>query len=228
MIPMGALFRRARYVFKTEGLGVLLGRGFSYLRRYLAREFFRSGSYYLYEHMTKERLESDFMPKIDNFTFHLVSSQQEAEKLAAGGLDLLSQSVGAVRKLENGAIGFCFFVGQELAHEGWVALTEEAKRRVDPLPYHVDFLNKEACTGATYTKPKYRGKGFMAYSYYKRLEYLRGRGIVKSRNAVAANNIASQKAHAKLEPAIYARARYLKILCWEFWREIPLTNASHS
>ena len=228
MMPQGALFRRARYVLKTEGLGVLLGRGFSYLRRYLARKIFRSGSYYLYEHMTKERLESDFMPKIDNFTFHLVSSQQEAEKLAADGLDLLSQSVGVERKLEKGAIGFCFFVGQELAHEGWVALTEGAKRQVDSLPYHVDFLNNEACTGATYTKPKYRGKGFMAYSYYKRLDYLRERGVAKSRNAVQIRNIASQKAHAKLEPSICARARYLKILCWEFWRETPLTDASHS
>ena len=120
-----------------------------------------------------------------------------------------------------------FFVGQELAHEGWVALTEEAKRQVDSLPYDVDFLNKEACTGGTYTKPKYRGKGFMVYSYYKRLEYLRDIGVVKSRNAVCISNIASQKAHAKLEPTICARARYWKILRWEFWRETPLADASH-
>lgn len=75
MVALGALFRWARYVLKTEGLGVLLGRGFGYLRRYLSRKIFRSGSYYLYEHMTKERLETDFMPKIENFTFHLVSSR---------------------------------------------------------------------------------------------------------------------------------------------------------
>jgi len=228
MISPGVLFKRARHVFKNEGFKILLGRGLNFLRYYVIRKFFRSGSYYLYEHVMEAKLESDLVPRIDNFTSHVVSSRQEADKLATDGFDLLLQFVDAVRRLEKGAIGLCFFVGQELAHAGWVALTEAAKKQVDPLPYHVDFLNKEACTGAAYTKPKYRGKGFMTYGYYKRLEYLRERGIVKSRNAVRISNIASQKAIAKLEPNIYARARYLKILCWEFWREMPLTYASHS
>ena len=101
-------------------------------------------------------------------------------------------------------------------------MTAEAKKPLDDLPYSVDFSNHEACTGGTVTIPKYRGKGLMAYGYLKRFQFLKERGIVASRNAVAIDNIASQKAHARFNPQIYAEVHYLNILWFKSWKETPL------
>lgn len=224
---LGVLFTRARYIFKAEGLTALLSRGLAFFLPYLARCFFRYATYYLYEHAMKERNEADFMPKIENFTFKIVSTNQQADELAADGFDFLSHVINARRRLDKGAIAFCVFIGRELAHVGWVTMTDEAKNTIDTLPYRVDFTNKEACTGGTFTITKYRGNDLMAYGYYKRFEFLRERGIMTSRNAVNTSNIASQRVHAKFGPKIYAKARYLKILWWKFWKETPLTQAEH-
>jgi len=163
------------------------------------------------------------MPRIQNFTFRMVGTNEEADKLVAStGYDFRRRFVNAKRSLDKGAIAFCVFASGEIAHIGWVALSEEARKTFDRLPYKVDFSNGEASTGGTITVPKYRGKGLMAYGYFKRLQFLRERGVTASRNAVAVNNIASQKAQAKLGPKICARARYLKLLWWDCWKERPV------
>lgn len=218
-----ALFRRARHIFQTEGLIPLLRTAFNFLAPYL----FQYDTYYLYEHVIKERKEADFMPTIQGFTVHIVTSNEQADKLAADGFDPRSHSVYSRGRLDKGAIALCIFVGRELAHIGWMAMSQEAKDTFDSLPYKVDFSHKEACTGATVTIPKYRGNGLMTYGYFKRFQYLWERGITISRNAVATNNIASQRVHAKFGPRIYARARYLKVLKWKFWKETPITPSGH-
>jgi len=216
------LLRRANHIRETEGLITLLRRGFSFV----VRCFFIYENYYLYEHTTdniRKLNEADFMPKIDDFTFKIISTNQEADELEAEGLEFRSHVVNARERLAKGGIAFCIFVGPQLAHIGWVAMTEEAKGAVDALPYRVGFSGGQACTGGTVTMPQYRGKGLMAYGYFKRLQYLRGKGVRTSRNVTNTNNIASQKVHAKFSPKIYAQARYLKILWWKWWKEKPLT-----
>jgi RimJ/RimL family protein N-acetyltransferase len=105
-------------------------------------------------------------------------------------------------------------------------MSQEAKDSFDSLPYQVNFADKQACTGGTWSNPNYRGKGLMVYGYFKRFEFLRERGFESSRNAVDEGNIASQKAHAKFGPKIYAKARYLKILGWRRWKETPINRSS--
>lgn len=213
------MLRRARYILQTEGLAPLLRQGFAFL----GHQLFQHGNYYLYEHTFKERNEADFLPRIQNFTFKIVSTNQQADELAAAGLEFRSHPTNARLGLDKGAIASCVFIGQELAHIGWSALNEEAKKLFDPLPYHVNFSNKQVCTAGTWTNPKYRGKGLMTYAYFKRFQFLKEIGMKSSRNAVAINNIASQRAHAKFGPRVYAKARYLKILGWKYWKETPLT-----
>jgi len=216
---LGVLLRRARDILQTEGLKPLIKRGFDFMKAPL----FQYGNYYLYQHTLKERNEADFMPRIQDVTFRMVSTSEEADELAAStGYDFRRRFINARKSLDKGAIAFCFFVNEEIAHIGWVALSEEAKKTFDRLPYEVDFSNGEACTGGTITVPKYRGKGLMAYGYFKRLQFLKEQGVTASRNAVAVNNVASQKAHAKFAPKIYARARYLKLFWWDFWKERPV------
>ena len=209
------LLGRARDVFKEEGLIVVLRRGLALG----CSIFFECGNYYLHEHMLEEKNEADFMPGIHNFNFKIVHNNEEADELVSNiGIDFRKRFVDSRRRLDKGAIAFGIFVNGEIAHIGWVALSEEAKKAVDSLPFKVDFSNKEACTGGTETVPEYRGKGLMVYGYFKRLEFLRERGVILSRSSVAVDNIASQKAHARFSYKIYAEARYLRLLWWKLLR----------
>jgi len=219
------LLRRARDIIQTEGLKRLPGRGF----RYLGHRIVTYADVYLYEHSLQERNEVDFLPRISDFTFKIVSSNEEADELAAvTGCDF-RQIFGNARKgLEKGAVAFCVFVDGEIAHIGWAGMSKEAKNTFDPSPYRVDFSNGEACTGGTFTVSKYRGLGLMAYVYYKRFEYLRDKGFTVSRNAVAVDNIVSQKVHAKFSPRIRARARYLRLPGLDFRRETPLERTGNN
>ncbi|MFC1902486.1 GNAT family N-acetyltransferase [Chloroflexota bacterium] len=133
-----------------------------------------------------------------------------------------NQGLDARRGLDKGAIAFCVFVERELAHIGWVALNEEAKNIFDPLPFRVDFSNREACIGGAWTDPKYRGRDLMSYIFLERFQFLRERGILILRCSVNKQNIASHRLHAKLGANMYAQARYLRVLRWQLWRERPL------
>jgi len=206
---------RAKDTLRKEGLISLARKGFTSLLLY----FFRYQTCYVYEHTIGEMNEADFKPRIQDYTVQIISTKQQADELAAAGFEFRSHTIHASRKLDKGAIAFCIFVGRELAHIGWIAMTEEAKKAVDHHPYYVDFANNEACTGATQTMPQYRGRGLMTYGYYIRFQFLRERGVRISRNSVDTNNIASQKVHAKFGPKICVEARYLKILRWRFWKE---------
>jgi hypothetical protein len=215
------LLKRAKEIFQTEGLLPLLRRGSVFLAGY----FFRYDNYYLYEHTIKARNEADFLPKTRDFTFKIVTTTRQADELAAAGIDFGTHHPNERRGLEKGAVAFCFFIDGELAHLGQVAINEEAKNCFDLLPYRVDFAHKQACTGGTWTHPKYRGRGLMVYGYFKRFEFLREQGMKSSRNGLEAGNIASQKAHAKFGPKVYARARYLKVFGWKSWKETPITES---
>jgi len=215
-----ALLLRAKEILQTEGLLPLLRRGFIFLAGYL----FRYDNYYLYEHTIKERNEAGFLPKMQGFTLKIVATKQQADELA-GSFKLDSHLLAAGRKLDKGAVAFCVFIDGELAHIAWLAMSQAAKDSFDSSPYRVDFAAEQACTGGTWTNPKYRGGGLMVYGYFKRFEFLRERGVKTSRNGVEVGNIVSQKAHARFGPKVYAKARYLKIFGWKSWKETPINGS---
>jgi hypothetical protein len=208
----------ARHILRTDGLVSLISRGFKFLGGW----FFERETYYLYRHEMKDRNEAEFMPRIQDFTFEIVFTNKQADELATRSLEFRSSDGIDRYRLDEGAIAFCFFVEQELAHKGWIAVNEEAQRSFFNIPYEVDYLRKEAFCGGTFTNPKYRGNGLMTYGYFKRLQFLKESGRTEAKNAVAKDNIASHKALAKLEPELYGQARYLKVVGLKFWREIPL------
>jgi hypothetical protein len=217
---MRGLTLRANYILQKEGLIPLVKNGITFLIGF----FLRYETHYLYEFTLKERNEADFIPKVNNFTLQIITTNQQAGELKDKGFDLEALYSNTRKLLDNGAIAFCILVGQELAYTSWLAMTEETKDSFRQFPFHVDFSNKEACTGGTITTPKYRGKGLMTYGKYKQYEFLRERGIIRSRGAVNTNNITAQRVQAKFEHRIYAKAFYLKILRWQFWRETPLVH----
>lgn len=220
---LAALTSRARDILRTEGAGALLWHTLGFVG-FLFRRVYRRHDVYLYEHNLVPRPRDKYLPRLEAYDLRIVHTNREADRLVAEGLeDLRSVFVFSRRHLEErGAIAFCVYVGSELAHVGWVALDEESKRCIDALPYRVAFGERQACTGGTHTLPKYRGRSLMAYGYYERLEYLRERGYVSSRNAVAVTNIASQKAHARFAPTVYGVGRFTKLLWWTNWKEETL------
>lgn len=216
------LVRRSIALMRAEGMAVLLRQGLSFTGFLVGRlVFFRT--VYLYTHEILPRERAHFLPRLDAWELRIIHSNAEADQVAAEGLqDLRDVFVFSHRSLDKGAIAFCVYVGGELAHVGWVAVDAAGKNSVDKVPFHVAFEAGEACTGGTYTVPRFRGKGLMGYGYYERFEYLRERGFVASRNSVTVSNISSQKVHSKFNPVIYGTGRYRKVLRWESWREAAL------
>jgi hypothetical protein len=224
MDSLGFLWRRAREIYQMEGLLPLLGQGLLFLAGYL----FRYEKYYLYEHTLKARDEADFLPKTRDFTLKIVTTRRQADELAAAGFDFGSHLLSARPKLAKGAVAFCLFVSGELAHIAWLAMSQEAKDSFTPLPYRVNFADKQGCTGGVWTNPRYRGRGLMVYAYFKRLQFLQEKGFKSSRNAVNVANLVSRQAQVRLGPRVYAKGRYLKILWWSSWKETPITGVPES
>jgi len=220
---LSELFVRAKHIYVTKGLTTLVKRSLIYV----GSRMFRYYSVYLYEHSTEMRNQQQFITDINNLTFKIISTIEQVDELVKDGFEDIRWSpvlVNVRKCLDNGAIAFCFFVDRELAHIGWIGLCEEAKRCFDGLPYYVDFLHNQACTGGTVTIPKYRARGLMQHGYFKRFQFLRERGYTTSRNAVDRNNAIAQRAHAKFAPKIYAKAWYLKIFAWRFSKESLITT----
>jgi len=163
------------------------------------------------------------MPKIDGFTLKIVSTNEEADELEKEGLEFRSQVRSARQNLDKGAIAFCLFVGQELAHRRWIAISNEVKDTIGEPPYRIDFSNNEFSNGGTWTNPKYRGMGLSTYADFHMYQFMKERGKTIHRATIARGNTAAQKAYGKFTPKMCAEARYLRILWWKSWKEKPLT-----
>lgn len=212
--------KRAIYIFKTDGLVPLLKRSF--------RSTF-GGTYYLFQKDVEEALrnvkEGQVTPKVQNFkpfTFQFVCSNQQADEMSTKGFEFRSSDGKDRERLDAGAIARCLFDGKKLVHIGWDALSEKAKEKIDPLPYKVDFKNNEACAGWIWTDPKYRGLNLMPYCSFRRLQFLKDRGIKVIRYSMLVSNISAHRATAKTTSERYAKARHFKLLWWKFYKEMPL------
>jgi len=232
-------YDRAKQIYLTEGLVSLLRRGF----RFLVYCLIEYRSYYLTEHgheNIQQLKEADFMPKVDDFTFKIVTSSQEADELEAHGYEFRSYPHGFDdrKALDSGAIASCIFVGRELAAIGWVALAQEAMDSLNERPMKVDFSGEDALIGAVWTNPKYRRMGFRAYRVFKLRQFLLDKGIATTRGYSTKGNIAALVSGTRIGDIVYAEGRYLRILWWKSWRERPMsaeeqeamrqTNGSHS
>ena len=207
---------RAGDILRTEVLGPLLLRSLTRMSQHLVHH----ESCYLYEHVLVDRDEADFLPALDGYTLQVFSSSDEADKwAAAAGFDFRERNLDAARKLEGGAIAFCVFAGQDLAHIGWVAMSPEAQAGMRQAPYRVDFSKGEACTGGMWTDPRYRRKGLARYVYFKRCQFLKDSGKTISRNAVDVGNTAVSSMMDGFGATRYAKGRILKVLWGKLWRD---------
>ena len=211
------LINRAKEIYYLDGLLPVIKKVLAYLRD----NSLHYATYYLYEHHIVEMEEADFLPRIDHFSFRILQNIEAFNELRQQRIDLKPQTANIRQWLDSGAVVFCTFKHTELINVGWIALTQKTKEMLEPFQYHVDFSNNEAYLGGAWTRPHYRGNGLMIYNFLKRFQFLKAQDRFIGRYVINARNIASQRAHAKLNSDIYAKAHYAKLLFWKFWREEP-------
>ena len=140
----------------------------------------------------------------------------------------LKEAIDQIRqRFGDGAIASRVFVGYELASIGWIALNEKAQRMIFNVPLKIDYANKEAFHGGIWTNPKYRRKGLIVYTAYKRLQYLYQLGITRVHGTSLKSNIVIKRQDMKLQQfdyKKYAEARYFINLWWKSWKERPLKH----
>ncbi len=215
------VFPRARRIHRTEGFLSLLRRGLAFL-------IWRLLEYQTYHIFCDDvaallaRTEATFKPKIADFTLVFVSSNPEADELETRGLEFRSSIPHAKEGLSKGAIASCIFVGQELAHIGWIALTQEAKDALNEPPFHVQFADGEASTGQLWTHPQYQRLGLSSYGLAERARLMLEKGIKTERYAVNRRNVPTSSFTAKYDANVCAEGRYLRVLWWKHWTERPL------
>jgi len=222
MRRLTSLVESARQVYHTKGFVSLVRRGFAFLAYCL----FERQTYYLYADSTEAFLslhEADFKASIDGFIFKIVSSNEEADELEAEGLQFRSHVPNGRERLDKGAVAFCIFIGSELAHIAWAALSKEAQSSIGEPPYKVDFSNREGYTGAIWTHPAYRRMGLSSYVYTSRLRFMLNNGVVTNRTVANKRNVISQQYSAKVYSNMCGEGRHLRILWWKSWRERPLS-----
>jgi len=208
------LVRRAGGVLREEGPFMLLLVAF---RRYI----FDYRCFYLYEHRHVVRDATPFLPSLDAFDEHFVSSNDEADRLAGERQDFRDIVPCARLALDRGAVAFCVYTGNELAHVGWLAMSAPARRVLDPLGYEVDFESGVAWAGRAYTVRGYRGRRLLTYSGLRRLEYLLDSGVARSRTAVEMGNAIARRATTCFGPRVYATGCQLCLFRWRRWKERP-------
>lgn len=219
------LLLRGRYIYRTDGVRMLLKRGVAFVAHCL----FERRTCYLVLHRLENLIqvnESDLIPRADDFSLEIVASNDEADRLEARGLDFRSQVWGSRRRLDRGAVAVCVFIGDELAHIGWVALSKEACDSLGEPPVAVDFSGGEGCRGGVWTDPKFRRLGLHTYGNFKRLEFMLDKGLVVARGAVAKGNTVALRTNEKLGAEVCGEGRYRRILWWRSWKEKPLTPDS--
>lgn len=217
------ILRRARLIYAAEGIASLARRGLAFG---LGMVFFRKVYYVYADPVARIQApgEADFKPKVDDYVSKVVTSNEEADELEAQGFEFRSQVAGAAKRLDKGAMALCTFVGRELACIEWLAMTQPAHDSLGEPPYSVRFSHNEAFSGGLWTNPRYRRLGLRRYSSFKALGLLQENGIETTRTAIAKDNVAAQTSRPAFLPGPCAEGRYLRILWWRSWKEMPLAG----
>ena len=223
MRRLTTLCNRATQAYRTGGLMSVLQGGYAYLRHRLLQ--YRT--YYLYLDPVEYAAplsEAEVKPKMDNVMARIVHSNEEADELEAQGFEFRSKVPNARKRLGEGALADCIFVGKELAHLGWIALDQRALDTLNEPPYRVDFSNGEAVGTGVWTNPVFRRKGFQTHAGFMFHKVLRENGVVARRSAIDKRNIPAIRSRSRPDHGPCAEGRYVRVLWWKSWKERPLSQ----
>ncbi len=209
------LFRRAKEILQREGFLSFIRQAFLFLVKF----FFSYGNYYLYEKTLNDADEVEFTPKIQNCNLRIISTPEQIDELIAEGFDFSSYS--SIENLKNGlskgAILFCVFIGRELAHTSWCAMSN-ATAIYDLLFQRMNYQDA-GYIGPCNTNYVYRGLRLYPYVLSQICKFLKKKGKSKTLIGASKSNLPSIRGIIKAGFVISGEVRYLKLLFWEFWKE---------
>jgi len=223
-IPSFGLRSSAAALLRNEGMWGLTKGVFRHTRT-LFRRVAHVGTYYIYRYPIPLVDEDRFRPDGDLLEVRTVESLDDVARLVADGFeDPRTRMRSMERGLAAGAFAVCAFVDRRFAYTDWVAISADAKRTFDPLPYHLAFDQEEGATGSAWTAPRFRGLGLYRYVVGRELDLLRRKGCTVCCNSISVGNLASQHGQAFYEARVCARARAIRILGFKKWREDPISG----
>lgn len=225
MSRLRQLWAKTKEILRERGLKALLKAGV----RFLMRSIYQRDLYYLYETpVRKDYSEFEARPRLNtnDIVFKIVSSNQEADELEAQNFkfrlyptDLNHNLTTYTRCLDQGAIAFCTFVGQEFAAITWIVPSKQVQGHISKVPINVDYSNHEVFLRGAWVNPKYRGLGLYRYAFRNQCGFLLERGISTIRNTIQYSSKSGQRFTESLGYRKYGSGRLLRILWWRFWRE---------
>lgn len=202
---------RIIYTLRKKGVAALLLE----ICFFILNNIYTRGFYNIYE--VKLPLKEVPCFDIGNAYIILIKTTEEFEKYNKDNFDF--KGMFFRDRLKKGAIAFCIFINKQLVHVTWITFNEQAKDVVDPIPFKVDFYAKEVCSGASFTDPNQRGKGYLKTIYSYIFPYLSQQGIIKVVYSINKNNIPSLKALVHFNPALICQGHYKRFLWWASWEE---------
>ena len=209
-----SVFPRAWSLLRREGP---IGFVRSIVRGYI----FDYRRFFLYEYDLWSEACRRLPPLPDEFEAVFVADNETADRLAQERDEFRGLNPGGRRALQSGAVALVIYKGSDVAHVGWIATSQWARRVFETLPYEVRFEHREAWAGAVFTVPRFRGRGLLTYSALCRFAYLRDAGFHTCRSAVETNNGASNRVQMRLNPTVFAVGSSVKVLSWSKWTEHP-------
>jgi len=219
------LFNRGKGIYDREGTASFIKQAFLFMVKSSVYFFVDYHKYYIYEKRLNETNEFEFEPKIQNIILKIICTSEEVDELILKGFDLCSYYNTKVlkKRLNEKAVLFCVFIGKELCHASWVAMSIKAKS--DSFSICIDFQN-EAYIENCFTNPKYRGLGLYPFTLCKIIKFLRVKNKSNVKIGVQKSNFSSIKGISKAKFIAYGEVRCLKLLFWRFWKEKPLSRKS--
>jgi GNAT superfamily N-acetyltransferase len=199
---IGQLMIRAKWISHEKSLLILFKKLLLALRYYL----FSYSSFDIYESV----LDPPHMTcKVDNLTIRVITRPEEIAPLESD--QLIAESINISRDKEvlcMGAILFCAFVGNELAHVTQVFIGRRA-HEIYPLSFTMQYGHTVGLAG--FTAPKYRRKGLYVYTRSNALQYLKENGFSRAWD-VQNGSIAARNAVLKLGYYFWGKGYRLRLL----------------
>jgi hypothetical protein len=206
------MFKKVSKAKKQAGFIGLIKRSLAFL----SNKLFAYQRYYIYENTFGG---PEFGSKVENPVLKIIKNIDEVDTLRDQGYDLTYFDSERIRLiLDKGSVGFFVFVEKELAHITWVALNDESKKLIDPVPFNVDYKKGEVCSGGSETNPKFARKHIFLYVYSQIFDYLKKVGKRRDIFSISKTNVASNNALMKFDSKIIHEGLFIKFLFWTYWK----------
>ena len=165
----------------------------------------------------------DYLPKVEDYHACIISTNKEADELLSQGYTFGAYELNLRSTLDKGARTCAIFIDKEFAH--MITKTDNARGKdaVDSRPFHVDFDKGDIVGGKAFTVPKFRRLGLRKYSLYMMRKDDQERGYRNAYATITMSNLPSLK-YAAQNPynKIISKCRYIKILCFKYFKETKL------